>query len=159
MKKIACAIAIVFTFTFTSTLTFTWLVPSVHAALPIETPDSLQTKLQATLQKRLLNDRSGVCMTVAIIAETKNTIKATACANPKSSRKFDDSTAFEIGSITKTMTATLLADLIERGQMKLDAPLADYLPAGTNVPSFEGKPILLRHVVTHTSGLPSMPIE
>ncbi len=111
--------------------------------------------LQKVLQARLLNDRTGVCMAVAVISGT--TIKATACANPKARRVIDDQTAFEIGSITKTMTATLLAGMMQSGQVGLDAPLADYLPAGTKVPSFQGKPILLRHVVTHTSGLGAFP--
>jgi hypothetical protein len=39
----------------------------------------------------------------------------------------------------------------------LDDPLADYLPAGTKIPEFEGHKILLRHVVTHTAGLPPLP--
>jgi len=120
-------------------------------AAVINTDDALQKVLQA----RLLNDRTGVCMAVAVISDT--TIKAIACANPNVRRAIDDQTAFEIGSITKTMTATLLASMIQSGQMSLDAPLADYLPPGTQVPSFKGKPILLRHVVTHTSGLGALP--
>ena len=120
-------------------------------AAVINTDDALQKVLQA----RLLNDRTGVCMAVAVISDT--TIKAIACANPNVRRAIDDQTAFEIGSITKTMTATLLASMIQSGQMSLDAPLADYLPSGTQVPSFKGKPILLRHVVTHTSGLGALP--
>ena len=127
------------------------IVNSVSAATVISTDEALQN----VLQKRLLNDRTGVCMAVAVISDT--TIKAIACANPKAGRAIDDQTSFEIGSITKTMTATLLASMIQSGQMSLDAPLADYLPSGTQVPSFKGKPILLRHVVTHTSGLGALP--
>ena len=37
-------------------------------------------------------------------------------------------TVFEIGSVTKTMTATLLADQVQRGKLKLDAPVASLLP-------------------------------
>ena len=40
----------------------------------------------------------------------------------------DADTVFEIGSITKTFTATLLAEAVERGDLKLDAPLATLLP-------------------------------
>ncbi len=152
MNKITTAVACLISTS--AALALAVFASGSYAAGLIETQESLQT----SLQKRLLNDRTGVCMTVAIIAE--KTIKATACADPTSpklSAMLNDNTSFEIGSITKTMTATLLADLIERGQMNLDSPLADYLPVGTNVPSFEGKLILLRHVVTHTSGLPALP--
>jgi CubicO group peptidase (beta-lactamase class C family) len=55
------------------------------------------------------------------------------------------------------MTGALLASLIEEGQLHLDDPLAMYVPENTNVPDFEGQPILLKHLVTHTSGLPREP--
>src|SRR6476620_12039561 len=40
----------------------------------------------------------------------------------------DGDTLFEIGSTTKTFTALLLMDMVERGEMKLDDPVAMYLP-------------------------------
>src|SRR5258708_24974007 len=66
-------------------------------------------------------------------------------------------TAFEIGSITKTMTAALLAEIIGRGEIAIDDPLAKLLPPGTSVPSFNGAYITVGNIVTHTSGLPSFP--
>ncbi|MGD8938882.1 MAG: serine hydrolase domain-containing protein [Gammaproteobacteria bacterium] len=65
--------------------------------------------------------------------------------------------AVEIGSVTKTMTAALLASLIEEGRLNLDDPLAMHLPLIAKVPDFERQPILLNHLVTHTSGLPLEP--
>jgi CubicO group peptidase (beta-lactamase class C family) len=66
-------------------------------------------------------------------------------------------TAFEIGSVSKTMTAALLAEFIGRGEIALDDPLAKLLPPGTIVPSFNGSHITIGNIVTHTSGLPSFP--
>jgi D-alanyl-D-alanine-carboxypeptidase/D-alanyl-D-alanine-endopeptidase len=63
-------------------------------------------------------------------------------------------TEFEIGSITKTMTATLLAFEDRQGTMNLGDPLARYGPPGYRVPAFNGRPILLAHLAEHTSGLP-----
>lgn len=105
--------------------------------------------------KRLLGDRSGACFAVAVIDGTVS--RAIVCADPANARKIDTGTAFEIGSVSKTFTAALLAEKIAAGTMSLDDPLSKYLPAGTVVPSFDGKPILLRHLVTHTSGLPALP--
>ncbi len=65
-------------------------------------------------------------------------------------------TVYEIGSITKVFTGILLADLINRGIVKLDARVQDYLPASVKVP-INGEPITLAHLVTHTSGLPRNP--
>ena len=68
----------------------------------------------------------------------------------------DADTVFEIGSITKTFTATLLAKGALDGQFKLDAPIATLLP-GFNIPSRNGKTISLENLATHRSGLPRMP--
>jgi CubicO group peptidase (beta-lactamase class C family) len=115
-----------------------------------------ETQLRQVVDQRLLGDRTGACLAVAVI-EKEAVARTYACADPKDSARIDAGTAFEIGSVSKTMTAALLADLIKRGKASLDDPLAGYLPEGTRVPQFEGAPILLRHVVTHTSGLPSLP--
>jgi CubicO group peptidase (beta-lactamase class C family) len=64
---------------------------------------------------------------------------------------------FEIGSITKTFTGTVLADMVRRGQVKLDDPVGKYLPAGVRVPSLNGRRITLLDLATHTSGLPRLP--
>jgi serine-type D-Ala-D-Ala carboxypeptidase/endopeptidase len=66
-------------------------------------------------------------------------------------------TEFEIGSITKVFTTTLLAIYAQRGIVKLDDPLQKYVPAGIKVPGFEGRQITLVDLATHTSGLPRQP--
>jgi CubicO group peptidase (beta-lactamase class C family) len=63
-------------------------------------------------------------------------------------------TEFEIGSITKTLTATLLAFEDQQGTMHFGDPLARYAPPGFRVPNFNGQPIQLAHLAEHTSGLP-----
>jgi serine-type D-Ala-D-Ala carboxypeptidase/endopeptidase len=71
----------------------------------------------------------------------------------------DENTLFEIGSISKTFNALLLADAVARGEARLDQPVAELLPAGTVVPSLDGKQITLEHLATHRSGLPRLPIN
>ncbi|MFJ8018582.1 serine hydrolase domain-containing protein [Streptomyces sp. NPDC096339] len=66
-------------------------------------------------------------------------------------------TLFEIGSVTKTFTALALARMAVAGTVDLDEPLARLLPEGTVVPSRDGQDITLRHLATHTSGLPRLP--
>jgi CubicO group peptidase (beta-lactamase class C family) len=69
----------------------------------------------------------------------------------------DGSTIFEIGSVTKTFTTSLLADMVARGEVRLDEPVAELLPNSVTVPSWEGRPITLLDLATHTSGLPRNP--
>ena len=73
------------------------------------------------------------------------------------SRPLDAQTVFEIGSITKTFTATTLADMVAKGEVKLDDPVAKYLPASAHVPSRNGREITLVDLATQSSGLPRMP--
>jgi len=67
------------------------------------------------------------------------------------------SSVFEIGSITKTFTGAVLADMVRRGEVKLDDPVAKYLPPAARVPSRNGRQITLLDLATHTSGLPRLP--
>lgn len=69
----------------------------------------------------------------------------------------NENTIFEIGSITKLFTALLLADMANHGEVRLDEPVAELLPAGTRVPSRNGKTISLRDLASHYSGLPRIP--
>lgn len=67
-------------------------------------------------------------------------------------------TMFQIGSTTKSFTATMLAHLIEQGRISLDDPLSEHLPPEVAAPSAEnGDVIRIRHLASHTSGLPRQP--
>src|SRR5262249_41957723 len=56
---------------------------------------------------------------------------------------------FAIGSNTKTFTAALVLQLVDRGLLSLDAPLSSLLPQHTNV----NPRITVRQLLDHTSGL------
>jgi D-alanyl-D-alanine carboxypeptidase len=60
-------------------------------------------------------------------------------------------TIYEIGSITKSFTATLVMKLVEEGKIDLDASVRTYLP---DVPE-AWKAVTVRHLLNHTSGIKS----
>jgi serine-type D-Ala-D-Ala carboxypeptidase/endopeptidase len=64
---------------------------------------------------------------------------------------------FEIASIAKAFTATLLADMALRGEVSLEDPVATHLPPHVTVPTIGGRPMTLLDLATHRSGLPRMP--
>jgi CubicO group peptidase (beta-lactamase class C family) len=68
-----------------------------------------------------------------------------------------ENTLFEIGSVTKVFTCTVLADMIERGELELTNAVQLFLPDNVRVPTRNGRVITLEHLATHTSGLPRMP--
>ncbi|MEX2232102.1 MAG: serine hydrolase [Cyclobacteriaceae bacterium] len=69
----------------------------------------------------------------------------------------DEHSVFEIGSITKTFTGIILADMVIKGKMNLDDPLQKYLPEGVTAPTRNGASIKLVQLSNHTSSLPRMP--
>ena len=62
---------------------------------------------------------------------------------------------FEIGSLTKVFTATLLGNIIQDGQIKLDEPINKYLDTKINT----DKTITFKQLANHTSGLPRLPLN
>lgn len=60
-------------------------------------------------------------------------------------------TKFRLGSITKQFTAMLVMQLVEKGALKLDGKITDYLP---DYPKNPGDKVTLHHLLTHTSGIP-----
>ena len=68
----------------------------------------------------------------------------------------DGTTLFEIGSVTKVFTATLLMLMADAGEAALDEPVQALLPEGVRLP-VRGRPITLLDLATHRSGLPRLP--
>jgi CubicO group peptidase (beta-lactamase class C family) len=66
-------------------------------------------------------------------------------------------TGFEIASVTKVFTGLLLAEMVRRGEVALDDPVARFLPDVVLPARAGARPIALLDLVTHTSGLPFMP--
>jgi D-alanyl-D-alanine carboxypeptidase len=60
-------------------------------------------------------------------------------------------TVFRIGSVTKQFTSAAIMKLVEEGKLSLDDDITKY---GLNFPT-HGRKILLRHLLNHTSGIPS----
>ncbi len=62
-------------------------------------------------------------------------------------------TLFQLGSISKVYTATLVMRLVEAGKLDLDTPVVAYLPDLRLGDAQAQRTITLRHLLSHTSGL------
>ncbi|MBM3834507.1 MAG: beta-lactamase family protein [Verrucomicrobia bacterium] len=69
----------------------------------------------------------------------------------------NEDSLFEIGSVTKVFTATLLAEMVGRGEVELGQTVASLLPSELPVPSRDNIEISLLHLAIHTSALPTNP--
>lgn len=67
----------------------------------------------------------------------------------------NDHTNYQIASITKTMTGTLIAQAVLDGKINLEDDIRKFLKKDYPNLAYEGKPIQIKHLLTHTSGLPS----
>ena len=66
----------------------------------------------------------------------------------------NDTTLYEIASITKTMTGYLVACAVAEGKLTLDTPVYDVLGNAYRNLEYAGEPVRIVHLLTHTSGLP-----
>ena len=115
------------------------------------------TAIRNILAERIDVQKQGVGIVIGVIEPQGRRIVAYGSLEKGDKRPLDGNTLFEIGSITKVFTALLTADMAQRGELKLDDPVANYLPASVKIPERNGRQITLVDLATHTSGLPRMP--
>ena len=72
-------------------------------------------------------------------------------ANFEQSTPNSSHTKFYIGSVTKTFTDMLVLQMVQKGLIKLDGKVSDYLP---NYPKPNGNQVTIYNLLTHTSGIP-----
>ena len=115
------------------------------------------SEIRRILMGRIDVQKQGVGIVVGIIEPHKRRVIAFGSLEKGDPRTLDGDTLFEIGSITKVFTALLAADMAQRDELRLDDPIAKYLPTNVQVPARHGRQITLIDLATHTSGLPRMP--
>jgi CubicO group peptidase (beta-lactamase class C family) len=71
-------------------------------------------------------------------------------SNLGSFRKIDSKTDFRLASFTKQFTAASIMLLVHDGKLRYDQPITDVFP---DFPAY-GRAITIRHLLTHTGGLP-----
>jgi D-alanyl-D-alanine-carboxypeptidase/D-alanyl-D-alanine-endopeptidase len=109
------------------------------------------------LVQPLLDSDSIVGCVVGIIDGDKKEIRGYGSVHRGKADKPNGDAIYEIGSMTKAFTGTLLADMVNRGEVKRDAPLQDFMPAGVKLHLFKNKPIRLVDLASQSSGLPRLP--
>ena len=109
--------------------------------------------LSQIVEARLRDSDVPACVAVSRIAER---VEREFRCHPKADQTLDDETLFEIGSISKALTGLLLADFVSRGELRLTDTAASLSRKGAKLPK-GGREIVLRDLVSHTSGLPPMP--
>jgi len=110
----------------------------------------------AIIKKRVDEKRSAGMVVGVIDADGKQRVVSYGDPGP-GQPPLDANTVFEIGSISKVFTSTVLAQLVQEGKVRLEDPAQKYLPATVHLPTRNGKEITLGNLAMQNSGLPRMP--
>ncbi len=132
---------------------------SLEAAQPAS-PAAFPTDavIRATLDKRII-DKKGKGFAIALLSPD-GTVRFVNAGDSgvKDRPAIDADTIFEIGSITKTFTGTLLAQMVAKGEVSLDGKVRQYAPKNLKFREKGAGDITLLQLATHTSGLPRLPM-
>jgi methyl acetate hydrolase len=149
-------------------IAFTSLTAAVHAvqSAPASTPPR-----QPAIDKVLADAvaRGDVPGVVAMATDRRGIIYqgAFGLADASSGRRLEIDAVFRIASMTKAVTSVAAMQLVEEGRLRLDDPADKYLPELARVSMLDAfdsktgaykvkpatKPLTVRHLLTHTSGL------
>lgn len=114
--------------------------------------------VERILADRIDGQRRSVGIAVGLISPAGRRVVGHGRLSTGDPRRPDGATVFEIASLTKVFTALLLADMVDRGWMRLDDPAARHPPSRVVLPE-RGRPITLEDLATHTSGLQFQPAD
>ncbi|MFN2527069.1 MAG: serine hydrolase domain-containing protein [Actinomycetota bacterium] len=90
---------------------------------------------------------------LGVLDNQRITTGATGVANRDTGISVTPDTLFQIGSITKVWTATLVMQLVDEGLIDLDQPARTYMPHLRFADEKASASITVRHLLTHTSGV------
>jgi serine-type D-Ala-D-Ala carboxypeptidase/endopeptidase len=111
-------------------------------------------ELLAFLAKRM--EHNGVGVVIGVIEPAGRRVVVYGRSGNPNERPLDGDTIFLLGSVSKSFVGLVLADMVRRGEVKLNDPASKFLPRGVKMPR-RGRPITLVDLITHTSGLPAWP--
>jgi len=135
-----------------------WFIVATAAVTPPPGPAADLHLLAARMDKaarHYVDAGSSDGISVAIVRCGRTAFVTGGLANRAARHPVTPDVRFEIGSVSKTLTALLLAQAISEGRARIDDDVRRYLPAGyDNLQWSDGKAITLGELADTTSGLP-----
>ncbi|MEN0101410.1 MAG: serine hydrolase domain-containing protein [Curtobacterium sp.] len=115
------------------------------------TTAALQERIQSELTR--LREQHGVPGASVALAVGSDVVEAASgVLNTRTGTPVTPASLFQIQSITKVFTATLVMQLVEDGLVQLDDPVRTYLPEFRTADEAVSAGITVRHLLTHTGG-------
>ncbi len=129
----------------------------VAAAQDFSITDSATTKIDAAYWRgrlvELVDKYKVPGATLGILRDGAITDMAAGVLSVVTGYRSTPDAIFQIGSISKVWTATLIMQLVDEGKLDLDAPVRDVLPDFAVADEEVSAIVTTRHLLTHTSGI------
>lgn len=90
---------------------------------------------------------------LGVLHDGEVSVLATGTLNAETGVEVTTDSVFQIGSITKVYTATMIMQLADEGQLELDGPVVSLLPELRLADDETAATVTIRHLLTHTSGI------
>ncbi len=134
------------------TLAVPWAAPARAQRTSIITAEE-----RSLIEKQLLPLPSKVQVAVALVRG--DSVRYLGAERTPTGIRYLDNRAsvFEIGSITKIFTATLLAQQVEKGALSLGTPVRELVPFPLKMSGRDGVDLTLKQLANHTSGMCHQP--
>jgi CubicO group peptidase (beta-lactamase class C family) len=133
------------------------LAAQILNAAPNNFTDVDTDNIKAFLRENFPSTNRLTCLVIGLVDSQGSRVFAGGKPGDGTEQEANGDTVFLIGSVSKTFTALLLQDTVERGEMKLEDPVARFLPRSVKMPTRNGREITLLDLATHTGGFPINP--
>ena len=110
------------------------------------------SELQSRLEE-LIKENKVVGAAVGVLHNGEVTEAAAGVTNLNTGVEVTTDTVFQIGSMGKSWTATVVMQMVDEGKLDLDVPVQTYLPTFKVADPDVSAKVTLRHFLSHTSGI------
>lgn len=114
-------------------------------------PSLMEKNAQALVEKPLINSTS-----IGLYYQGEHFIQHHGELEKGKGNSPSDQTIYEIGSLSKVITGTLVAKAVLENKLQAKEAINTYLPTPYPNLAYQDQPILLKHLLTHSSGLPNI---
>ncbi|QEL17334.1 serine hydrolase [Limnoglobus roseus] len=138
---------------------FSWLIltivflPAPPVTAQVSEPYAAAVQRLTTLIEREVRDKKLPALSVALV-DNQRVVWSKGFGFQDREKKIPatDQTVYRVGSVSKLFTDVAVMQLVEKGQLDLDAPVTTYLPDFKPAVKAGQKPITLRMLMSHRSG-------
>lgn len=126
------------------------------AVSSLQTIPGFNTEQRDAVVKYASDFPNGTQLSIAVLKNDTATFFGLIRENDTFRNLENHQSVFEIGSITKVFTSTLLVHCVQEGIVQLDRPIQEYFSFPLKAGEKDGVPVTLRTLSNHTSGLPRL---